>query len=106
MFGLTALFGQKPKLSPLKTEIENLRVKIRKDEARLAKAERKFWNEGGVCCPFCGVSGYSELSRLQDERQTRIDQLLAKIKRDTEPKEKPVVVEPEPYDPEELYPPM
>ncbi len=94
--------------SPLKQEITNLRINIARDQERLDNAEMNFWENGGICCPFCGVPGYSELASLQDRRQLRIDQLLVKIEKDSGSRTKP---EPEsavcePYNPEELYPPL
>ena len=74
--------------SGLKTELANLRKRISATEDYMGRLSNDFWANGGVCCPSCGVPGYSELSLKQERREERIKQILAKLARDTKQEDK------------------
>ncbi|WP_144106797.1 hypothetical protein [Paraburkholderia sp. BCC1886] len=67
---------------PLRTELAHLRRRIRKTGDYLSKLSSDFWRRGGICCPSCGVEGYSDLQMKQERREKRLLQLLDKLKRD------------------------
>jgi hypothetical protein len=46
----------------------------------MADIEREFWLDGGVCCPCCGVPGYSEMMSAQERRERRILYIEKKLK--------------------------
>jgi hypothetical protein len=50
-------------------DIERIERKIRKEEDRMAEMSDLFFRDGGVCCPFCGMPGYSELALAQERRE-------------------------------------
>lgn len=70
------------KASALKQELENLRKNVKETYNHMGSLSAEFFSSGGVCCPSCGVRGYSELIDKQDRRHKRIDQILAKLSRD------------------------
>lgn len=67
--------------SLLKQELENLYKQINRTEDRLHDMARKEWN--GICCPSCGVPGYSDLVEKNDRRRERIEQIKLKLSQDT-----------------------
>ncbi len=48
-------------------------------EKLLARKSRDFWENGGICCPDCGVPGYSELVRKQERRWRRSEQIRLRL---------------------------
>ncbi len=66
-------------VSPIKSEIEHLRISRTADDQRLGSAERNFWKAGGVCCPGCGVPGFSKLVNKQERRMSRHADLAFKL---------------------------
>lgn len=81
MFALFKLFRCKLKKhrSPLRAELDNLEVKIYREDIRLAELNQQFLAEGGVCCPSCGIPGYSDAVCAQDRRRARVCYLKAKL---------------------------
>lgn len=76
---LSSLFSRKKKLSPLKTELQNLERRFADTEYYMQELEREFWSNGGICCPSCGVPGFSDIEQKQERRMDRIEYLKAKI---------------------------
>ncbi|VBQ81368.1 hypothetical protein [Burkholderia pseudomallei] len=73
------------RLSGLKRELEGLKRNIDRTDELMSQLESEFWAGGGVCCPGCGVPGYSELQLKQERREHREKQIVAKLKRDGGP---------------------
>jgi hypothetical protein len=69
----------------IKREIADLENKIRAEAARMQQVEARFWKEGGMCCPGCGVKGWYDWVEAQERRQKRLEQLKAKLERDSRP---------------------
>lgn len=67
------------RLSPLREELRNLQMKHALEAQRLDEVQREFWAAGGVCCPCCGVPGYSAAVDAQARREQRIQQLQKKL---------------------------
>lgn len=78
---IRGLFRSKRRESPLKVELRNLRRNYHLTEDHLRKVSSEFWANGGVCCPNCGVPGYSALQDKQERREARIKQIEAKLAR-------------------------
>ena len=79
---------KKPKrISPLNQEIVGLKRNIASTEDWQANVANQFWANGGICCPCCGVPGYSEASSLNERRMLRLKQLEAKLLRDRSKRE-------------------
>lgn len=72
-----ALF--KPRLHGLALERFHLVKQIQRTEDTMQRMARDFWSRGGICCPGCGVPGYSELSNKQDRRRARLGQIDKKL---------------------------
>jgi hypothetical protein len=70
--------------SPLRAELADLKAKVRREDIRLGEIERQFWLDGGVCCPSCGVPGYSEAMSAQERRELRIQYLENKLRQPSE----------------------
>lgn len=68
--------------SGLKRELEGLKRNIARTDANMGELASDFWANGGVCCPSCGVPGYSELELKQERRERRVEEIIAKLKRD------------------------
>jgi len=66
--------------SPLRAELTALKAKVQRVDFRMADIEREFWLDGGVCCPCCGVPGYSEMMSAQERRERRILYIEKKLK--------------------------
>ncbi|MNI77787.1 hypothetical protein D3C87_324660 [compost metagenome] len=66
-------------MSNLKTELENLYKNIYITERYLGELSDTFWKNGGICCPCCGVEGYSELELKQERREKRVLEIKAKL---------------------------
>jgi transposase len=66
-------------MSLLREELANLKAKIQREDIRLGEIERQFWEDGGVCCPCCGVPGFSEAEKRQERRYLRIKQIEKKL---------------------------
>jgi hypothetical protein len=66
-------------VSPLKTELENLKKRFAEDEVRLQKVSDDFWRNGGICCPGCGVRGFLDLQFKQERRLLRMDGIKKKL---------------------------
>lgn len=75
------LFGKKPQ-SGLKLELVNLRKRYSETEDYLSRLSNEFWRADGVCCPSCGVPGYSELLLKQERREKRIAEIMQRLKRE------------------------
>ena len=71
-------------MSPLRRELRNLKTKVQQEDFRLSQLEMEFWEMGGVCCPSCGIPGFSEARDAQERRLQRIHYLEKKL-----PPEKP-----------------
>lgn len=67
------------RLSPLREELRNLQMKHALEAERLDEVQREFWANGGVCCPYCGIPGYSAAVDAQARREERIRQLEKKL---------------------------
>ena len=67
--------------SPLKTELKNLKKKIAEDDLRLAQMSDDFWQNGGICCPSCGVPGFRDLCDKQDRRSLRVKGIEKKLEK-------------------------
>lgn len=67
---------------PLRTELMHLLAKYERVDEEMGRQAADFWANDGVCCPSCGVPGYSEMALAQDRREARMDQIRAKIGRD------------------------
>ncbi len=63
-------------------QLKALQARYRREDDELGDIAREFWANGGICCPGCGVPGYSERERRQERREQRITELKAKIARD------------------------
>ena len=70
-----------PRISPLRQEQLNLQRKIRTEDARLAELEGAFWAGGGVCCPYCGIPGFSKAIDAQNRRRERLQCVTEKLNR-------------------------
>ena len=68
--------------SPLKFEVSALVAKIERVDNEMGDIENDFFADGGICCPSCGVPGYSEMSLKQERRVKRLKQLRDKLARD------------------------
>ncbi|PRF55377.1 hypothetical protein [Burkholderia multivorans] len=68
--------------SGLKKELEGLKRNIDKTDELMSQLASEFWMNGGVCCPGCGVPGYSELELKQERREQRMKEIVAKLRRD------------------------
>ncbi|EPS1221624.1 hypothetical protein ACVBR5_000850 [Burkholderia cenocepacia] len=68
--------------SGLKQELEGLKRNIDRTDELMSQLESDFWGSGGVCCPSCGVRGYSELQLKQERRERRVKEVVAKLRRD------------------------
>ncbi|MBN3839320.1 hypothetical protein [Burkholderia sp. Ac-20349] len=64
----------------LRHELEGLNRNIARTDATLARLASDFWANDGICCPSCGVQGYSELELKQERRERRRGEILAKLK--------------------------
>ena len=71
-----------PRMSPLKTELDNLLTNIKRTKRLMEKIEAAFWRDGGICCPGCGCPGYRDLESKQERREKRIEEIRAKLMRD------------------------
>lgn len=70
-------------MSPLKKEIEDLRVAIHEDESWFSKKVQEFHAFGHVCCPACAFGEeWSRRAKKQIRRVNRLKQLLKKLRRD------------------------
>ncbi len=69
----------------IKREIADLEKKIQAEDTRMQQVETRFWKEGGLCCPGCGVKGWHKWVEAQKRRQKRLEQLKAKLERDSQP---------------------
>jgi len=67
-------------MSKLKLEFFNLNKNIADTDDYLRSRAREFWDNGGVCCPTCGVEGYGELEIKQENRWKRRKELIVKLK--------------------------
>jgi len=65
----------------LKREIQDLQRKIPATDLWLEEVEQRFWREGGICCPGCGVQGFSDAQDAQKRRRLRLAQLQAQLER-------------------------
>jgi DNA repair exonuclease SbcCD ATPase subunit len=65
--------------SPLEREIQSIERKILREELRMDRLSAQFWADGGVCCPSCGVPGYSELMFAQERREAWLKILREKL---------------------------
>lgn len=68
-------------MSKLKEELSNLTRNIYETDVYLGTLASKFWREGGVCCPTCGVEGYGELELKQERRWKRKKELENSLKK-------------------------
>ncbi len=75
-------FGPRRRLSPLKIELANLRRVYASDEMRLSSMADDFWQNGGICCPGCGMPGYRDLEEKQERRLCRMSGIEQKLKND------------------------
>jgi hypothetical protein len=71
--------------SPLRTELTNLKAKVLREDIRLGELNRQFWLDGGICCPCCGVPGYSEAMSAQERRELRIRYIEKKLQQSPMP---------------------
>ncbi|AJX61008.1 hypothetical protein AQ938_06660 [Burkholderia pseudomallei] len=71
--------------SGLKQELDGLKRNIDRTDELMSQLASEFWMSGGVCCPGCGVPGYSELELKQERRERRVKEIVAKLKRDGGP---------------------
>jgi hypothetical protein len=69
-------------LSPLQQELVNLNRSIDSTDVNLSYLASKFWRDGGICCPDCGVPGFSDLVAKQERRHKRVAEIEAKLARD------------------------
>jgi hypothetical protein len=67
-----------PRPDELTREIVRLERKMAREEAHMNRITEEFWENGGVCCPGCGVPGYSELQRRQEHREQWLQMLREK----------------------------
>jgi 50S ribosomal subunit-associated GTPase HflX len=63
----------------LQIELANLQRNLDLTEAYMGEVAEEFWRNGGVCCPSCGVPGYSELVNKQIRRMDRVVQIKKKL---------------------------
>ena len=63
----------------LKKELECLLANISRTEDYMGELADEFWSNGGICCPSCGVRGYSELELKQERRYQRVNEIKQKI---------------------------
>ncbi len=75
-------------MSPLRFEARALKVKIARVDDEISAISQRFWASGGVCCPSCGVPGFSEMVCKQERREKRLDNLYRKLAKDSTRKEK------------------
>ena len=68
-------------MSILKTELDNLCKQYLRTEDRLQYMVNNLWS--GICCPSCGVPGYSDLEDKQERRLVRMKQLRVKLFKDS-----------------------
>lgn len=66
----------------LRAELDGLLKNIRRTDDLMAQQADEFWANDGVCCPSCGVPGYSDLQLKQERREKRVAEVRAKIARD------------------------
>lgn len=71
----------RPRLRGLALERHYLIRNIKRTDERMQKLAHDFWACGGVCCPSCGISGYSELCDKQQRRMERLGQIDRKLAR-------------------------
>lgn len=81
--GFGRFLSEPNKKSPLVQELAGLTINIAETDAKLARLAKEFWANGGVCCPSCGVPGYSDLQLKQERRRERVKQVIAKLDRDS-----------------------
>lgn len=77
MLGWLRRFLKKP--SPLRVELTNLEHRVLQEDLRLYELEQQFWSDGGVCCPYCGIPGFSGAVDKQVRRKARITQIEHKL---------------------------
>jgi hypothetical protein len=63
----------------LKEEMAGLYRNIERTNKTLDVMAADFWREGGICCPSCGVRGYSDLLDKNERRWERIKQIETKL---------------------------
>lgn len=71
------LFGPPP--GSLESELDNLRRNYRRTSEHLARVSQNFFENGGICCPGCGVSGYRDLEEKNERRLKRIGEIEKKL---------------------------
>jgi hypothetical protein len=62
----------------MERDIVRLERKIAREEDRMSEISDDFFKNGGVCCPSCGVPGYSDLQYKQERRERWLKILKAK----------------------------
>jgi hypothetical protein len=83
MFAMFRRWLAQPRISPLKVEQRNLERALAQTYVHMDGLERTFWSSGGICCPSCGVPGFSVLVDKQERRLVRLKQIRDKLKRDS-----------------------
>ena len=68
-------------MANLQTELENLYRNVARTDDQMAEMAEACWRAGGICCPSCGMPGYSDLIERQDRRWARIRIVEAKLVR-------------------------
>lgn len=66
-------------ISPLRYELMRLNQRYSETELELNRFSDNFWENNGICCPGCGVPGYSDLQDKQYRRLIRMDELRVKL---------------------------
>ena len=64
----------------LEDEINQLKRKLYKEELCMGALSDRYFEDGGICCPNCGLPGYRKLGMAQDRREKWLKILLAKQK--------------------------
>lgn len=70
-------------MSVLRKEISRLNHVIERTEQEMINLEEDFWQNGGICCPGCGVPGFSEMEEKQERRKKQLRYLIKKYEKDS-----------------------
>lgn len=68
----------------LEREIVRIKCKIAVEDDRMSQISDQFFEDGGICCPACGVPGYSESMSAQERRERWLAILMQKHRKKAE----------------------
>lgn len=59
-------------------EIQRLRKRIFIEDMKMEKLTIEYFENDGICCPGCGLDGFSEMLQKQERRERWLRILIAK----------------------------